>query len=299
MTAAGPGEASPQRARRFCAMFADPAAKGAAHGGRGAFAGGKIASRSVRGRFCVATFADPAAKGAAHGGRGAFAGGKNASAACGGIFARQRSQGRAAKGAVRGGRALSGRKNTSAAARGRFCAAMFAGPGGKGRCPRRSSALWAKNTSRSSAGAFLCGNVRRAGLQRALFAVVGAFSGRKDTSAAARGRFCAAMFAGPDGKGRCPRRSGRSPSSKNVPHSARERLSRLVWPYGGAKRPAAPGLTSGGALAPLRPPPFPHPPQRAGPDASPPGARACTGPRRRRRPTGGRRTSGGCRNDSA
>ena len=46
-----------------------------------------------------------------------------------------------------------------------------------------------------------------------------------------------------------------SPSRKNVPHSARERLSRLVWPYGGAKRPAAPGLTSGGALAPLRPPP--------------------------------------------
>ena len=136
LTAAGSGEASPQRARRFC----------------------------------VATFADPAAKGAARGGRGAFAGGKNASAACGGVFAWQRSQGRAAKGAVRGGRALSGRKNTSAAA---------------------------------------------------------------------RGRFCAAMFAGPDGKGRCPRRSGRSPSRKNVPHSARERLSRLVWPYGGAKRPAA------------------------------------------------------------
>ena len=213
----------------------------------------------------AATFAGPGCKGRCPQRSSALRTKKHLRSSAGGIFARQRSQGRAAKGAVCGGRGV----------------------------------LRAERHLRSSAGAFLCGNVRRAGRQRALFAVVGAFSGRKDTSAAARGRFCAAMFAGPDGKGRCPRRSGRSPSRKNVPHSARERLSRLVWPYGGAKRPAAPGLTSGGALAPLRPPPFPHPPQRAGPDASPPGARACTGPRRRRRPTGGRRTSGGCRNDSA
>ena len=192
-------------------------------------------------------------------------GGKNVShSSAGGVFVRQCSPGRTAKGAVRSGRALSGRKNTSVARGGIFAR-------------QRSQGRAAKGAVRGG---------------RAL-------SGRKNTSAAAWGRFCAAMFAGPDGKGRCPRRSGRSPSRKNVPHSARERLSRLVWPYGGAKRPAAPGLTSGGALAPLRPPPFPHPPQRAGPDASPPGARACTGRQRRRRPTGGRRTSGGCRNDSA
>ncbi len=286
MTAAGPGKTSPPRGGR-CPW-------------RSSALRAKKSPPQRAGTSFAATFAGPGCKGRCPQRSSALRVEKSLRSSAGALLhgdVRRAGRQRALSVAVG---ALSGWKKRLPQQRGgHFCAATFAGPDGKGRCPQRSSALWAKKHLRSSAGAFLCGNVRRAGRQRALFAVVGAFSGRKDTSAAARGRFCAAMFAGPDGKGRCPRRSGRSPSRKNVPHSARERLSRLVWPYGGAKRPAAPGLTSGGALAPLRPPPFPHPPQRAGPDASPPGARACTGPRRRRRPTGGRRTSGGCRNDSA
>ena len=122
-----------------------------------------------------------------------------------------------------------------------------------------------------------------------------------ERGALARGHFCLATFAGPGGRARHMRRSGALAGRKKRPRGARERLSRLVRSYGRSKQgPPRPGLTAGGALAPLRPPPFPHPSQRAGPRrASPSAAPAGTGRQRRRWPAGGRRTSGGCRNGSA
>ena len=252
MTAAGSGEASPQRAR------------GAVRGGRGALRVEKTSPTAARGAFLRGNVRRAGRQRALSAAVERSLGEKTPPQQRGGVFVRQYSPGRAAKGAVCGGRGV----------------------------------LRAERHLRSSAGAFLRGNVRRAGRQRALSAAVERSLGEK-TPPWRAGAFLRGNVRGAGRQRALSAAAERSPGRKNVPRSARERLSRLVRPYGGAKRPAAPGLTSGGALAPLRPPPFPHPPQRAGPDASPPGARACTGPRRRRRPTGGRRTSGGCRNDSA
>ena len=179
-----------------------------------------------------------------------------------------------------------------------------------------------------------CARCSRTRRQRALPAAVRTLSRAEKRLRSVRGRFCVATFAVPGGKGRCPRRSGRFRGRKNASaacggvfawqrsrsrrqralptavaalsrakkrlRSMRGAFSQPVRPsWAGRTQPAAPALTSGGALAPLRPPPFPRPPQRAGPGASPPAARACTGRQRRRWPAGGRRTSGGCRNGFA
>lgn len=93
----------------------------------------------------AATFAGPGCKGRCPQRSSALRTKKHLRSSAGGIFARQRSQGRAAKGAVCGGRGV----------------------------------LRAERHLRSSAGAFLCGNVRRAGRQRALSAAVGALSEQK------------------------------------------------------------------------------------------------------------------------
>ena len=204
---------------------------------------------------------------------------------CGGRFAWRHSTGRAAKGAI------SEVKSVSAA-----CGGVFA---------------WQRSRTRR---------------QRALPAAVAALSRTEKRPRSDAGAFCVTTFAGQNGKARCLQRSDalaggktspqqphRSLWQKKRPRSSRTALSgRKNAPtargnafsacpalMGGATQPAAPGLTSGEALVPLRPPPFPRPLQRAGPGASPPAARACTGRQRRRWPAGGRRTSGGCRNGFA
>ena len=157
MTAAGSGEASPQRARHFCvATFADPGGKGRCLRRSGRFRGRKKRLRSVRGRFCVATFAVPAAKGAAHGGRGALAGGKGVSAARGGVFAWQFYRSGRQRALPTAVGALSRAEKTPPQRAGAFLRGNVRGPGGKGRCPRRSRrSRGRKKRLRSVRGAFL------------------------------------------------------------------------------------------------------------------------------------------------
>ena len=221
---------------------------------------------------------------------------------------------RLAKGAERGGRDTA--RRTGARLRsdaGAFCVTTFSGQNGKGRCLRRSMRSREKKSASAALGAFLRSDIRRVGRAK------GAERGGRYTLADRKTspQRCGGVLR--DNIRRTERQSalsaavGRSRGRKKRPHGSRTALSdrkntpqRAGTPFlpvrpswAGRTQPAAPGLTSGGALVPLRPPPFPRPPQRAGPGASPPAARACTGRQRRRWPAGGRRTSGGCRNGFA
>ena len=132
MTAAGPGETSPQRAGRcLWRSGRSPGGKNVSKAARGAFLRGNV-RRAGRQRALSAAVERSLGE-------------KTPPQQRGGVFVRQCSPGRAAKGAVCGGRGV----------------------------------LRAERHLRSSAGAFLCGNVRRAGRQRALSAAVGALSEQK------------------------------------------------------------------------------------------------------------------------
>ena len=167
LTAAGSGEASPQRAR------------GAVRGGRGALRVEKTSPTAARGAFLRGNVRRAGRQRALSAAVERSLGEKTPPQQRGGVFVRQCSPGRTAKGAVRSGRALSGRKNTSVARGGVFARQCSRSRAAKGAVCGGRGVLRAERHLRSSAGAFLCGNVRRAGRQRALSAAVGALSEQK------------------------------------------------------------------------------------------------------------------------
>ena len=202
---------------------------------------------------------------------------------------------RVAETAVDGGGVGGGVPATRAA----FLRGNVRGPGGKGRCPRRSGRFRGrKRRLRSARGRFCVAILPVRAAKGAAHGGRGALAGGKNASAA-----CGGVFAWQRSRSRrqraLPTAVAALSRAKKRLRSVRGRFRSLSGPMGGRTGSAAPGLTSGGALVPLRPPPFPHPPQRAGPGASPSAARACTGRQRHRWPAGGRRTSGGCRNGFA
>ena len=257
--------------------FAGSEGKGVACGGRGALAGRKTSPQRA-GRFCVATFAGS-------GGKGHYLGGKSRPRSTRGILRdniRRAGRQKALSAAVD---TLSRTEKRLRSDAGAFCVTTFSGQNGKGRCPQRSGAL--AGGKRPPQQPYRSLRQKKTSPQQPHRSL------RQKKTSLQQSHRSLRQKKRPHGSRTAL--SGR----KNTPQRARTPFLPVRPSWAGRTQPAAPGLTSGGALVPLRPPPFPRPPQRAGPGASPPAARACTGRQRRRRPAGGRRTSGGCRNGFA